>query len=84
MAFQRERFLVRCAAAVIGAQLLTALLVMGVCLGGWGANRRLCDGASKGVEVAFETALGTTLALLSGSGLLATGRRRQRPHQRGR
>ncbi len=84
MAFQRERFLVRCAAAVIGAQLVTAVLVMGVCLGGWGANRRLCDGASKGVEVAFETALGTTLALLSGSGLLATGRRRQRPHQRGR
>lgn len=83
MAFQRERFLVRCAAAVIGAQLLTAVLVMGVCLGGWGANRRLCDGASKGVEVAFETALGTTLALLSGSGLLAASRR-QRPHQNGR
>jgi hypothetical protein len=83
MAFQRERFLLRCAAAVIGAQLVTAVLVMGVCLGGWGANRRLCDGASKGVEVAFETALGTTLALLSGSGLLATGRR-QRPHQNGR
>lgn len=83
MAFHRERFLVRCAAAVIGAQLLTALLVMTVCLGGWSANRRLCDGASKGVEVAFETALGTTLALLSGSGLLATGRR-QRPHQNGR
>lgn len=83
MAFHRERFLVRCAAAVIGAQLITALLVMAVCLGGWSANRRLCDGASKGVEVAFETALGTTLALLSGSGLLATGRR-QRPHQNGR
>lgn len=83
MAFHRERFLVLCAAAVIGAQLLTALLVMTVCLGGWSANHRLCDGASKGVEVAFETALGTTLALLSGSGLLATGRR-QRPHQRGR
>ena len=83
MAFQRERFLVRCAAAVIGAQLLTAVLVMGVCLGGWGANRRLCDSASKGVEVAFETALGTTLALLSGSGLLAASRR-QRPHQNGR
>jgi|LauGreDrversion4_2_1035121.scaffolds.fasta_scaffold247652_4 hypothetical protein len=83
MAFQRERFLVRCAAAVIGAQLVTAVLVMGVCLGGWGANRRLCDGASKGVEVAFETALGTTLALLSGSGLLAASRR-QRPHQNGR
>ena len=83
MAFHRERFLVRCAAAVIGAQLLTALLVMTVCLGGWSANHRLCDGASKGVEVAFETALGTTLALLSGSGLLATGRR-QRPHQNGR
>lgn len=83
MAFQRERFLVRCAAAVIGAQLLTAVLVLGVCLGGWGANRRLCDGASKGVEVAFETALGTTLALLSGSGLLAASRR-QRPHQNGR
>jgi hypothetical protein len=83
MAFQRERFLVRCAAAVIGAQLLTALLVMGVCLGGWGANRRLCDGASKGVEVAFETALVTTLALLSSSGLLAASRR-QRPHQNGR
>jgi len=83
MAFHRERFLVRCAAAVIGAQLLTALLVMAVCLGGWSANRRLCDGASKGVEVAFETALGTTLALLSGSGLLATGRR-QRSHQNGR
>jgi hypothetical protein len=83
MAFQRERFLVRCAAAVIGAQLLTAVLVMGVCLGGWGANRRLCDGASKGVEVAFETALGTTLALLSGSGLVAASRR-QRPHQNGR
>lgn len=83
MAFHRERFLVRCAAAVIGAQLLTALLVMAVCLGGWSANHRLCDGASKGVEVAFETALGTTLALLSGSGLLATGRR-QRPHQNGR
>jgi len=83
MAFQRERFLVRCAAAVIGAQLLTAVLVMGVCLGGWSANRRLCDGASKGVEVAFETALGTTLALLSGSGLLAASRC-QRPHQNGR
>lgn len=83
MAFQRERFLVRCAAAVIGAQLVTAVLVMGVCLGGWGANRRLCDGAPKGVEVAFETALGTTLALLSGSGLLAASRR-QRPHQNGR
>jgi hypothetical protein len=83
MAFQRERFLVRCAAAVIGAQLLTAVLVMGVCLGGWGANRRLRDGASKGVEVAFETALGTTLALLSGSGLLAASRR-QRSHQNGR
>jgi hypothetical protein len=83
MAFQRERFLVRCAAAVIGAQLVTAVLVMGVCLGGWGANRRLCDGASKGVEVAFETALGTTLALLSGSGLVAASRR-QRPHQNGR
>ena len=83
MAFHRERFLVRCAAAVIGAQLLTALLVMTVCLGGWSANHRLCDGASKGVEVAFETALGTTLALLSGTGLLATGRR-QRPHQNGR
>jgi hypothetical protein len=83
MAFQRERFLVRCAAAVIGAQLVTAVLVMGVCLGGWGANRKLCDGASKGVEVAFETALGTTLALLSGSGLLAASRR-QRPHQNGR
>ena len=83
MAFQRERFLVRCAAAVIGAQLLTAVAVMGVCLGGWSANRRLCDGATKGVEVAFETALGTTLALLSGSGLLAASRR-QRPHQNGR
>ena len=83
MAFQRERFLLRCAAAVIGAQLVTAVLVMGVCLGGWGANRNLCDGASKGVEVAFETALGTTLALLSGSGLLAASRR-QRPHQNGR
>jgi hypothetical protein len=83
MAFQRERFLVRCAAAVIGAQLVTAVLVMGVCLGDWGADRRLCDGASKGVEVAFETALGTTLALLSGSGLLAASRR-QRPHQNGR
>jgi hypothetical protein len=83
MAFQRERFLVRCAAAVLGAQLLTALLVLAVCLGGWSVNSRLCDSAPKGVEVAFETALGTTLALLSGSGLLATGRRRQRPHQRG-
>ena len=83
MAFQRERFLVRCAAAVLGAQLLTALLVMAVCLAGWSANRRLYDGASKGVEVAFETALGTTLASLSRSGLLATGRR-QRPHQNGR
>jgi len=83
MAFHRERFLVRCAAAVIGAQLLTALMVMGVCLGGWNANRRLCEGASKGVEVAFETALGTTLALLSGSGLLAMGCRQQ-PHQNGR
>lgn len=54
---------------------------MAVCLGGWSANSRLCGGAPKGVEVAFETALGTTLALLSGSGLLATGRRRQRSHQ---
>jgi hypothetical protein len=77
MAFHRERFLVRCAAAVIGAQLLTALLVMAVCLGGWSANRRLCDGASKGVEVAFETALGTTLALLSSTGLRAVSQRRQ-------
>ena len=68
---------------MLGAQLLTALLVLAVCLGGWSVNSRLCDSAPKGVEVAFETALGTTLALLSGSGLLATGRRRQRPHQRG-
>jgi len=73
MAFHRERFLVRCAAAV----LLTALLVMAVCLGGWSANRRLCDGASKGLEVAFETALGTSLALLSSTGLSAVSQRRQ-------
>ncbi len=77
MAFHRERFLVRYAAAVIGAQLLTALFVMAVCLGGWSANHRLCDGASKGVEVAFETALGTTLALLSSTGLRAVSQRRQ-------
>lgn len=83
MAFQRERFLLRCVAVVVGVQLSTAVAVMGVCLGGWSANRRLCDGATKGVEVAFETALGTTLALLSGSGLVAASRR-QRSQQNGR
>ena len=83
MAFQRERFLLRCVAVVVGVQLSTAVAVLGVCLGGWSANSRLCDGATKGVEVAFETALGTTLALLSGSGLVAASRR-QRSQQNGR
>ena len=83
MAFQRERFMLRCVAVVVGVQLSMAVAVMGVCLGGWSANRRLCDGATKGVEVAFETALGTTLALLSGSGLVAASRR-QRSQQNGR
>ena len=78
MPFQRDRFLLRCIAAVIGVQLLAALLAMGVCLGGWSASRRLSEGAAKGVEVAFETALGTTLALLSATKLVEAGRSRGR------
>jgi len=46
MTFHRERFLVRYAAAGIGAQLLKALLVMAAYLGGWSSKHKLCDAAS--------------------------------------
>jgi len=65
MAFQRERFLLRCIAAVIGVRLLAALAMVLVCLGGWSASRRVCADAGDALEAVFETALATALALLS-------------------
>ena len=72
MVFQRERFLLRCIAAVIGVRLLAALAMVLVCLGGWSASRRVCADAGDALEAVFETALATALALLS-----AVGQRRQ-------
>lgn len=72
MAFQRERFLLRCIAAVIGVRLLAALAMVLVCIGGWSASRRVCADAGDALEAVFETALATALALLS-----AMGQRRQ-------
>lgn len=72
MVFQRERFLLRCIAAVIGVRLLAALAVVLLCLGGWSASRRVCADAGDALEAVFETALATALALLS-----AVGQRRQ-------
>jgi len=48
MAFQRERFLLRCVAAVIGVRLLASLAVIVVCLGGWSASRKACGDALEG------------------------------------
>ena len=72
MVFQRERFLLRCIAAVIGVRLLAALAMVLVCLGGWSASRRVCADAGDALEAVFETALATALALLS-----AVAQRRQ-------
>ncbi len=72
MVVQRERFLLRCIAAVIGVRLLAALAVVLLCLGGWSASRRVCADAGDALEAVFETALATALALLS-----AVGQRRQ-------
>lgn len=80
MAFQRERFLLRCVAAVIGVRLLASLAVIVVCLGGWSASRKACGDALEGLDIAFETALATALALLSSSGL-RTAERRQRAEE---
>jgi len=75
MVFQRERFLVRCIAAMIGVRLLAALAVVLMCLGGWSASRRVCADAGDALEAVFETALATALALLSSTGLRAVSQR---------
>jgi hypothetical protein len=77
MVFQRERFLVRCIAAMIGVRLLAALAVVLMCLGGWSASRPACADAGEALEAVFETALATALALLSSTGLRAVSQRRQ-------
>jgi len=77
MAFQRDQFLLRYIAAVIGVRLLASLAVALECFGDWSTSRCVCGDAAEVFEAAFETALAATLALLSSSGLREVSQRWQ-------
>ncbi|MEA5424733.1 hypothetical protein [Synechococcus sp. CCY9202] len=75
--FDRERFLLRAVAGVFMAQFALYAAGLGGCF--WlGLQQRpgpACSRYAQNLQQTFETALGTSLALLGGSSL-ATGRRK--------